>query len=210
MPQSPRLTTQRADTWCDIHLHISPWQERVVFDEVQFFGDSLLSHEEYLHSHKCRAVNKLHCGEPQSHQTFSCRDQRRWRSFWSPSYKHSSQASITFNVLNKRYFSLAYLWLVCSACLCTCCRVQFTITKQPHTVLQTVPIKVTVTAHKVSTACQMSFSYSHAVCHQTFLDKMSKLCTLQGAVPDTRRILLASVKESGFLNVVNYCAMLPC
>lgn len=115
MPQSLRLTTQRADAWRDIHLHISPWQERVVFDEVQFFGDSLLSHEEYLHSHKWRAVNKLPCGEPQSRQTFFLQGRQRsgrWQSFSSSSYSYCSHGSITFNALNKIHHSLAYLWLL--------------------------------------------------------------------------------------------------
>jgi len=43
---------------------------------VQCFGDSLLSHEEYLHSHKWRAVNKSPCGEPQSPDLFLQRRQR--------------------------------------------------------------------------------------------------------------------------------------
>ncbi len=33
----------------DIRHHITPWQERVVFDELRCFGDSVYSHEEYLH-----------------------------------------------------------------------------------------------------------------------------------------------------------------
>lgn len=60
--QTLRFSRQRAEACCDIHLHISPWQERLVFDELRCFGDSLLSHEEYLHSPKWRAVNKVPCG----------------------------------------------------------------------------------------------------------------------------------------------------
>jgi hypothetical protein len=40
---------------------------------VQCFGDSLFSHEEYLHVLNWRAVNKCICGEPQSQQSHSYR-----------------------------------------------------------------------------------------------------------------------------------------
>lgn len=59
-------SSPRAQPAClDIHLHISPWQGKVVFDEEQCFCDSLLSHEEYLHCLEWRAVNKwLQCELP--------------------------------------------------------------------------------------------------------------------------------------------------
>lgn len=82
---------------------LAPRQEGA--DEVQFFSDNLPSHEEYLHSHKWRAVNKFHCGEPQSDRTISRRegsDQVRWQSFSTPSCINCSHWSIALDVLNKK------------------------------------------------------------------------------------------------------------
>lgn len=157
-----RLSTQGVDACCDIHLHISPWQEGVVFDGVHFFVDSLLPHEEYLHSHKWRAVNKLACAEPQSHQTpffFLSPEKAEFRRHDNASslfYNKWSHGSITFNVVNKRNPSLAYLWLaqlasclnllqspVCFNKTTSCC------------VVESFPISVPVAAREVSAACQM-------------------------------------------------------
>lgn len=190
--------TLRVQTPGDIHRHISPWQQRVVFDEVQFFGDSLLSHEEYLHSHKWRAVNKLPCGEPQSHRTFSCRegsDQEGRQSFSPPSCSNCSHGSITFSVLYGRHCSLAYLCLAQLLPACTCCRVQIS-TEQPHVVLATLWVNVNVAVHQVR--LDLLGRNRKRRCVWGILWLSDKFGTLPWAVPHVRQILIAFRSRCGY------------